>query len=95
MANWILTQKGTVIPCRSIRRLTADERSDSNEVEAQKRFSFNVDITAKLSDSVKLPLNLLPDWVEPDWDSEPYGEIQPLSTNRLRLILLMQWENLF
>ena len=72
MANWILTQKGTVIPRRSIRRfLTADERSDSNEVEAQKRVSFNADITAKLGDSVKLPLNPLPDWVEPDWYSEP------------------------
>jgi len=74
MANWILTQKGTVIPRRSIRRLTADERSDSNEVEAQKRVSFNADITAKLGDSVKLPSNPLPDWVEPDWDSEPYGD---------------------
>ena len=61
MANWILTQKGTVIPRLSIRRLTADERSDSNEVEAQKRVSFNADITAKLGDSVKLPSNPLPD----------------------------------
>ena len=74
MANWILTQKGTVIPRRSIRRLTADERSDSNEVETQKRVSFNADITAKLGDSVKLPSNPLPDWVEPDWYSEPYGD---------------------
>jgi hypothetical protein len=54
--------------------LTADERSDSNEVETQKRVSFNADITAKLGDSVKLPSNPLPDWVEPDWDSEPYGD---------------------
>ena len=23
---------------------------------------------------VKLPSNPLPDWVEPDWDSEPYGD---------------------
>ena len=67
MANWILTQKGTVIPRRSIRRLTADERSDSNEVEAQKRVSFNADI-------VKLPSNPLPDWVEPEWDSKPNGD---------------------
>jgi hypothetical protein len=69
-----LTQKGTVIPRRSIRRLTADERSDSNEVEAQKRASFTADITAKLGDSVKIPSTPLPDWVEPDWDSEPYGD---------------------
>jgi hypothetical protein len=74
MANWILTQKGTVIPRRSIRRLTANERSDSNEVEAAKRVSFNADITAKLGDSVKLPSTPLPDWVEPEWDSEPYGD---------------------
>jgi len=61
MANWILNQKGTVIPRRSIRHLTANECSDSNEVEAAKRVSFNADITAKLGDSVKLPSNPLPD----------------------------------
>jgi len=74
MANWILTQKGTVIPRRSIHRLTADERSDSNEVGAQKRVPFNADITAKLGDSVKLPSTPLPDWVKPELDSEPYGD---------------------
>ena len=62
-----------MIPCQSIRHLRADEQSDSNEVEAGKRVSFNADITAKLGDSVKLPLTPLPDWKEPDWDSEPYG----------------------
>ena len=74
MANWILTQRGTLIPRRSIRHLTADERSDLNEVEAAKRVSFNADITAKLGDSVKIPSTSLPDWVEPELDSEPYGD---------------------
>ena len=74
MANWILTQKGTVIPRRSIRRLTANESSDSNEAEAQKQVSFNADITAKLGDSVQHSSTPLPDWVEPEWDSQPYGD---------------------
>jgi len=63
-----------MIPHRSIRRLTADERSDSNEVEAAKRVSFNAGITAKLGDSVKLPSTPLPDWVKPEWDSKPNGD---------------------
>ena len=29
---------------------------------------------AKLGDSVKLSSTPLPDMVEPDWDSEPYGD---------------------
>ena len=37
MAYWILTQKGTVIPWRSISWLTLDEYSVSNEVEKAKR----------------------------------------------------------
>ena len=74
MVNWILTQKEMVSPRWSIRHLTADERSDSNEVEAVKRISFNADITAKLGDSVKLPSTPLPDWVKPELDSEPYGD---------------------
>ena len=74
MANWILTQKGTVIPRRSIRRLTADEKSDSNEAEQLRRSSFTADITAKLGYSVKLPPIPMPDWTEPDWNSEPYGD---------------------
>ena len=76
MANWVLTQKGTVIPCQSICRLTADKCSDSNEIEAGKRASFTTAITAKLGDSVTLPSTPLPTWEEPewDWDSEPYGD---------------------
>ncbi len=54
--------------------MTADERSDSNEVEAAKPVSFNADITAKLGDSVKLHSTPLPDWVKPEWASEPYSD---------------------
>jgi hypothetical protein len=69
MANWVLNQQGKVIPRRSLRRLTKDERSQSNEVEAAKRAAFNADITSKLGDSIKLPTTLLPDMEEPDWNA--------------------------
>ena len=36
-----------MVPRRTIGRLTADERSESNEVEAAKRASFDADITRK------------------------------------------------
>ena len=55
MANLILTHKGTVIPWRSICRLTLDEYSVSNEVEMSKRTVFNSDISSKLGDYIKLP----------------------------------------
>ena len=47
MANRILTPNGTVIPRRSIRRLTLDEYSVSNEVEMAKRTVFNAYISSK------------------------------------------------
>ena len=50
MANWILTQKGTVIPRRLIRWLTLDEYYVSNEVEMAKRTVYNADIRSKLED---------------------------------------------
>jgi hypothetical protein len=74
MANWVLTQLGTVIPRWSLRCLTANELSDSNKVEAHKRSLYTADITQKLGDSVKLPVGPLSEMVEPDWDAEPYGD---------------------
>jgi len=74
MANWVLNKQGKVIPRRSLCRLTKDERSQSNEVEAAKRAAFNADITSKLGDSIKLPTTPLPDTEEPNWNAEPYGE---------------------
>ena len=72
MANWILTQKGTVIPWRLIRRLSLDEYSVSNEVEMANRTVYNADIRSKLGDSIKLPSKRLPMFVQQDWDDEPY-----------------------
>ena len=62
MTNWILTQKGTVIPQRSICRLTLDEYSVSNEVEKAKRSVFNSDISSKLGDSIRIPSMALPEF---------------------------------
>jgi hypothetical protein len=76
MANWILTQKGTVIPRRSIRRLTLDEYSVSNEVELAKRTVYNADVRSKLGDSIKLPSKRLPKFVQQDWDAEPYDDYE-------------------
>ena len=74
MVNWILTQKGTVIPLRLICRLTSDEYSESNEVEKAKRTVFNLNINSNLGDSIKLSLMALPEFVEQDWDAEPYDD---------------------
>ena len=46
----------------------------SNEVEMAKRAVFNSDIDSKLGDSIKLPLMALPEFVEQDWDAEPYDD---------------------
>ncbi len=74
MANWILTQKSTVIPQCSICWLTLDEYSVSNEVDLAKRTAFNADVREKLGDSIKLPSTRLPKFVSQDWDSEPYDD---------------------
>ncbi len=74
MANWILTQKSTVIPWCSICRLTLDEYSVSNEVELAERTAFNADVRQKLGDSIKLPSTRLPKFVQQDWDAEPYDD---------------------
>ena len=46
----------------------------SNEVEKAKRAVFISDISSNLGDSTKLPLMALPDFVEQDWDDEPYDD---------------------
>ena len=74
IANWILTHKGTVIPRRSICRLTLDEYSELNEVEMAKWSVFNLDINSKLGDSINLPLMTLPEFVGQDWDAEPFAD---------------------
>ena len=74
MANWILTQKSTVIPWCLIRRLALDEYSVSNEVEMAKRTAYNADIRSKLGESIKLLSKRLPKFVNQDWDSDPYDD---------------------
>ena len=39
-----------------------------------KRTVFNSDISSKLGDSIKLPSMALPEFVEQDWDAEPYDD---------------------
>ena len=63
-----------MIPRRLIRRLTKDESSGSNEVEAEKRAAYTADITLQLGDSFKLSRTPLPRQIEPDWNVEPYGD---------------------
>ena len=46
----------------------------SNEVKMAKRTVFNSDISSKLGDSIKLSLMALPEFVEQDWDAEPYED---------------------
>ena len=53
MAQWVLTSKGTVVPRRSCRRLTAQEMV--SDVEKKKQDAFTTIITAKLGDSMALP----------------------------------------
>ena len=71
MANWILTQKGTVIPQRLICRLTLDEYSESNEVKWLRGLCL---IWILLQSSIKLPLSALSEFVEQDWYAEPYDD---------------------
>jgi hypothetical protein len=50
----ILTSKGTVIPCHTIRKLTKLEIHDG--IEKHKRKVFDQDILAKLGDSLTPPV---------------------------------------
>ncbi len=67
------------MPRRTLRRLTPDELSPSNEVESEKRSQFNVAIQSVLGDSVKIP-KVLP--LDNDttiafdalWDLDPYED---------------------
>ena len=74
MANWILTQKGTVIPLHLIHRPTLDEYSVLNEVEMAKRSVFHPYISSKLGDFIKLLLMAPPKFSDQDWDAEPYDD---------------------
>ena len=67
------------MPRRTLRRLTPDELSPSNEVELEKQLNFNVAIRNVLGDSVKIP-RVVP--LDNDatiafdalWDLDPYKD---------------------
>jgi hypothetical protein len=79
MAQWILNITGRVIVHRSIHRLTPAEAAPPNEVEQEKRTTFNAAILAALGDSVSLHVvqptsKLTADSMEDYWDLEPYED---------------------
>ena len=55
MTNWVLAISGNVIPRRTLRPLTAAERSVTNIAEVEKRSEFTAAIRSKLGNSLTLP----------------------------------------
>ena len=55
MTNWVLAISGNVIPRRTLRPLTAAERSVTNIAELEKRSEFTAAIRSKLGNSLTLP----------------------------------------
>ncbi len=74
MENWILTVKGTVIPCRTIHHLTPGELSPANNSEVELRNQFKVATCQKLGDLVSLPPNELDPPIDDPFDMEPYSD---------------------
>ncbi len=74
MANRILTVKGTVIPCQTIRHLTPGELSPANDSEVELRNQFRVATRQKLGDLVSLPPNELDPPIDDPFDMEPCGD---------------------
>ena len=50
---------GGVVPRRTVRKLTSEMLSSSNEVEKTKRDAFDIDIRRKLGDSFSPPVDAL------------------------------------
>ena len=79
MAQWILKENGRVVSRCTLRCLSQAELSISNEVEVEKRSSFNASIWSILGDSVKIPKvipldNETTKAFEPLWDLDPYED---------------------
>lgn len=55
MAQWILCRNGTIVPRRTLRRLTPHELSVTNEAERDKRRSFMDGIYQKFGDATTMP----------------------------------------
>ena len=85
MAQTVLTSKGTIIPRRTLRKLTRAELY--YEVEKRKRDIFDGVVTSKLGSSISFPTKPLPrdhvpyaDDVEPDLISLP-DDNDPVDAN--------------
>ena len=68
MAQWVLQQNGQVVPRRTLRRLSKEELSINNVVEARKREAFDMEIKRRLGDSLAVPKT--PDVDELDIEEE-------------------------
>jgi hypothetical protein len=73
MAQAILTAKGTIVPRRTVRRLSQDELI--SESEKDKRSAFNAAIKSKLGDSVTKPSKP----ASPDFVPYSDGDLDPIS----------------
>ena len=72
MCQWILKSNGKVIPCRTLRRLTAHERALSNEVESRKRATFDDLIKERWGNSMVLGPDELA--LQPTGEDDPAAE---------------------
>ena len=57
MTQWVLKQNGQIVPRRTMRRLTPEERA--REIEIKKISEFNDAIKARYGDSFSLPYKTL------------------------------------
>lgn len=54
MCQWVVQSNGQIVPRRTLRRLTPEEASPHNEVEARKRAAVDAAIRARWGDSMSL-----------------------------------------
>ncbi len=74
MAQWVLKDNGTVVPRRTLCRLSPAELSLSNETEAEKGIQFTTSIRGILGDLISLPAAPPPNPMDEYWELESYGD---------------------
>ena len=74
MVQWVFQDNGKVVPCQSIRRLSAAELAPLNENKHSKQEKFSSSICGLLGDSISLPATPLPNLIDDYWEMEPYGD---------------------
>ena len=74
IANWVLTIKGTVVPCRTRQPLTDGEKSVTNVVEEGNRKAFTAAITSKLGNSLIRPPKLTYPTIKEEFKYDLYVE---------------------